>query len=397
MNTGIHSNTNPQQLLGDAIAALRARKPENAALMAREAVTLGLDDTTVWGVIALANRNMGDYEAAHDAADRAIAHDARNARACVVKGDAFYAQKNPKAAAAFYQRGLTLSPLHPDMVQEIRVEFLRAQTRLYELQTAFSEHMTQQVQPLFDDEESCTPRMRSALDLLLGKRRLYYPQPRHIMFPGLPLHDFYPRDLFPWIADLEARTPEIQAELAALMAEGRSFDPYLTEQTERPIFDAHGMTNNDDWGALYLWRNGASVQENQALCPVTTDVMNSLPLVFSGQRCPNILFSRLKAGATIPPHHGMINTRLIGHLPLVIPSDCGFRVGSETRSWVEGEAFLFDDTLEHEAWNRSDEDRIVLIFEVWKPELTTAEQELVSCMLTAVDSYGNEDAGPALN
>ena len=397
MNTGIHSNTNPPQLLGDAIAALRARKPENAALMAREAVTLGLDDTTVWGVIALANRNMGDYEAAHDAADRAIAHDARNARACVVKGDAFYAQKNPKAAAAFYQRGLTLSPLHPDMVQEIRVEFLRAQTRLYELQTAFSEHMTQQVQPLFDDAESCTPRMRSALDLLLGKRRLYYPQPRHIMFPGLPLHDFYPRDLFPWIADLEARTPEIQAELAALMAEGRSFDPYLTEQTERPIFDAHGMTNNDDWGALYLWRNGASVTENQALCPVTTDVMNSLPLVFSGQRCPNILFSRLKAGATIPPHHGMINTRLIGHLPLVIPSDCGFRVGSETRSWVEGEAFLFDDTLEHEAWNRSDEDRIVLIFEVWKPELTTAEQELVSCMLTAVDSYGNEDAGPALN
>ena len=83
MNTGIHSNTNPQQLLGDAIAALRARKPENAALMAREAVTLGLDDTTVWGVIALANRNMGDYEAGHDAADRATAHDARHARACV--------------------------------------------------------------------------------------------------------------------------------------------------------------------------------------------------------------------------------------------------------------------------------------------------------------------------
>jgi aspartyl/asparaginyl beta-hydroxylase (cupin superfamily) len=58
---------------------------------------------------------------------------------------------------------------------------------------------------------------------------------------------------------------------------------------------------------------------------------------------------------------------------------------------------LFDDTLEHEAWNRSDEDRIVLIFEVWKPELTAAEKELVSCMLTAVDNYGNEDAGPALN
>ena len=79
--------------------------------------------------------------------------------------------------------------------------------------------------------------------------------------------------------------------------------------------------------------------------------MNALPLVFSGQRCPNILFSRLRPGAKIPPHNGMINTRLIGHLPLIIPEDCGFRVGNSTRTWNVGEAFLFDDTIEHEAWN----------------------------------------------
>ncbi|MEC7095193.1 MAG: tetratricopeptide repeat protein, partial [Pseudomonadota bacterium] len=153
MTTGTQSSTNPQQLLGDAIAALRATQPENAVLLARQAVELGLDDTTVWGVIALASRNMGDYDAAHEAADRAIAHDARNARAFVVKGDAFFAQNNPRAAAAFYQRALTLSPLHPEMVQEIRVEFLRAQTRLQDLQTAFSDHMTREVQPLLDDTD----------------------------------------------------------------------------------------------------------------------------------------------------------------------------------------------------------------------------------------------------
>jgi aspartyl/asparaginyl beta-hydroxylase (cupin superfamily) len=116
--------------------------------------------------------------------------------------------------------------------------------------------------------------------------------------------------------------------------------------------------------------------------------MNALPLVFSGKRCPNVLFSRLKAGATIPPHNGMINSRLIGHLPLIIPDDCGFRVGNQTRQWALGEAFLFDDTIEHEAWNHSSEDRFVLIFEVWKPELNEAEQELITRMLTAVDSYG---------
>ena len=378
--------TDPQQCLGEAIVTLRDNQPNTARDLAQRAVELGLDDTTVWGVIALANRDLADYENAHLAADRAIARDPRNARAYIVKADAFYAQNNMKAAAAFYRQALMINPLHPDMVQEIRVEFLRAQTRVQELQQAFADHMTREVQPLLDEPES-TSRMQEAVDLLLGKRKQYYPQPRHIMYPGLPIHEFYPRDPFPWLEALEAKTEAIQAELQNLISGGTEFNPYLESNTDRPAFDSHGMADNDDWGALYLWRNGEPVPENQALCPVTTEAMNALPLVFSGQRCPNILFSRLRPGAKIPPHNGMINTRLIGHLPLIIPEDCGFRVGNSTRTWNVGEAFLFDDTIEHEAWNNSSEDRFVLIFEVWRPELTEAEQRLSTRMLTAVDSY----------
>ena len=378
--------TDPQQCLGEAIVTLRDNQPDTARDLAQRAVELGLDDTTVWGVIALANRDLADYENAQMAADRAIARDPRNARAYIVKADAFYAQNNMKAAAAFYRQALMINPLHPDMVQEIRVEFLRAQTRVQELQQAFADHMTREVQSLLDEPES-TPRMQDAVDLLLGKRKQYYPQPRHIMYPGLPIHEFYPRDPFPWLEALEAKTDAIQAELQNLISAGSEFNAYLESNTERPAFDSHGMADNDDWGALYLWRNGEPVPENQALCPVTTEAMNALPLVFSGQRCPNILFSRLRPGAKIPPHNGMINTRLIGHLPLIIPEDCGFRVGNSTRTWNVGEAFLFDDTIEHEAWNNSTEDRFVLIFEVWRPELTEAEQRLSTRMLTAVDSY----------
>ena len=378
--------TDPQQCLGEAIVTLRDNQPDTARDLAQRAVELGLDDTTVWGVIALANRDLADYENAQMAADRAIARDPRNARAYIVKADAFYAQNNMKAAAAFYRQALMINPLHPDMVQEIRVEFLRAQTRVQELQQAFADHMTREVQSLLDEPES-TPRMQDAVDLLLGKRKQYYPQPRHIMYPGLPIHEFYPRDPFPWLEALEAKTDAIQAELQNLISTGSEFNAYLESNTERPAFDSHGMADNDDWGALYLWRNGEPVPENQALCPVTTEAMNALPLVFSGQRCPNILFSRLRPGAKIPPHNGMINTRLIGHLPLIIPEDCGFRVGNSTRTWNVGEAFLFDDTIEHEAWNNSTEDRFVLIFEVWRPELTEAEQRLSTRMLTAVDSY----------
>ena len=132
------------------------------------------------------------------------------------------------------------------------MEFLRAQTRLQDLQTAFSDHMTREVQPLLDDTDRCTPRMQGAVDLLLGKRRLYYPEPRHIMVPDLPIHEFYPRDHFPWLEELESKTSVILDELNALITHGTSFDPYLTKSNERPVFDTHGMAGNDDWGAFYF-------------------------------------------------------------------------------------------------------------------------------------------------
>jgi aspartyl/asparaginyl beta-hydroxylase (cupin superfamily) len=107
---------------------------------------------------------------------------------------------------------------------------------------------------------------------------------------------------------------------------------------------------------------------------------------------PSILFSVLRPGAHIPAHNGFVNTRLICHLPLVVPPGCAFRVGNETREWVEGKAWLFDDTIEHEAWNRSGETRVVLLFEVWRPELGEEERRLVAAMFEAIDAQGGARA-----
>jgi aspartate beta-hydroxylase len=101
-----------------------------------------------------------------------------------------------------------------------------------------------------------------------------------------------------------------------------------------------------------------------------------------------VLFSLLRPGARIPPHHGFTNARLICHLPLIVPPQCALRVGNETRSWTEGEVVLFDDSIEHEAWNSSNEPRIVMIFDVWRPELSAEERDLVAAVLAAVDSFG---------
>ncbi|HEY0436794.1 MAG TPA: aspartyl/asparaginyl beta-hydroxylase domain-containing protein, partial [Phenylobacterium sp.] len=84
---------------------------------------------------------------------------------------------------------------------------------------------------------------------------------------------------------------------------------------------------------------------------------------------------------------GVNNARLIVHLPLVVPPGCGFRVGGTTRQWEPGRAFVFDDTIEHEAWNDSDEPRAVLILDTWNPHVTPPERELVSALTEGVDEF----------
>jgi aspartate beta-hydroxylase len=99
-----------------------------------------------------------------------------------------------------------------------------------------------------------------------------------------------------------------------------------------------------------------------------------------------------KPKTRIPAHSGVSNMRTIIHLPLIVPEGCGFRVGGETRTWQEGEAFAFDDTIEHEAWNDSDQLRAVLIFDVWNPYISVAERDLIRLMFDASDASG---LGPA--
>jgi len=107
------------------------------------------------------------------------------------------------------------------------------------------------------------------------------------------------------------------------------------------------------------------------------------------------MFSILRPRTRIPPHTGVANTRLVLHLPLIVPEECGFRVGGETRQWREGEAWVFDDTIEHEAWNNSDKPRAVLICDVWSPRISGEERELIGRLLAALDrlSGGAEGSG----
>jgi len=124
-----------------------------------------------------------------------------------------------------------------------------------------------------------------------------------------------------------------------------------------------------------------------ARCPRTVEALSHAPQVDVAGRGPTAFFSILDAFTHIPPHTGVTNTRLTVHLPLIVPPQCSFRVGGETREWVPGQAWVFDDTIEHEAWNRSDVPRAVLIFDIWNPLLSPAERDLMRAAIETVGIY----------
>ena len=108
-------------------------------------------------------------------------------------------------------------------------------------------------------------------------------------------------------------------------------------------------------------------------------------------RTPTAMFSLLKPKTRIPPHCGVSNVRLVTHLPLIVPPDCGFRVGNDIREWVPGQAWVFDDTIEHEAWNDSDQLRVILMFDIWHPQLTSAERAMITAMSRGIKEFSQAE------
>lgn len=162
-----------------------------------------------------------------------------------------------------------------------------------------------------------------------------------------PQIQFYEVADFPFVPALEANWPSIRAELEQLQS--KHFIPW----SERYLYQ-------DGWTTFGLYAFGIRIEKNCQLCPRTATLIESIPnLITAG-------FSALGPHTHIAPHAGYPDGVLRCHLGLSVPAACGIRVGDAVRHWQEGHCLIFDDTFEHEAWNRSDETRIVLLLD-FKP------------------------------
>jgi aspartate beta-hydroxylase len=361
----------------------------------RRAIAADPHAPELWLNLARTARVVADDTGEQAALEGALAIDRRHFLALVRMAELFERQGRSAAAAERWSGVIAVAPMLDQRSPAIEAMLDHARAYVARQHASFADAIEAGLAEARSAvDSSARRRFDAGMDHLLGRRQLYRNECHGLHFPFLPADEFFPRSHFPWFDRLEAHTAGIRGELEALIAaDAPDFLPYVSMEPGTPANRWTSLDGKLDWSALHLWKNGV---RNDAACqraPRTTAVVEALPIARIAGRAPTIFFSLLRPGTHLPPHTGVSNIRTIIHLPLVVPEGCTFRVGGETRAWREGEAWAFDDTIEHEAWNRSGQIRAVLIFDVWNPHLTETERELLRAFYPVADRAGYDGRG----
>lgn len=375
----------PRALNTLALKALRDGDPTAARAMLDRAGVAAPGVAAIRLNLADACRAQGDRAAELAALEAALAIDPYLTPALIRRAQALEAAGDPRAVAAWKAVLATTppSPQRPPALATVLAHGQRVVARDADAMAAAIGPALAAARALHPD---CA-RAAHAIDHMLGRRRIFTPQPTGLHVPGLPADEFFALEHFPWIDALESAASAIAAEGAALLAAGgEGWAPYVAYAPGAPVNQWAELNHSARWGAQFLWRDGRPNIALQARCPATTTALGALPQLDIPGRGPTAFFSLLAPRTRIPPHTGVTNARAIVHLALDVPPGCGFRVGSDTREWRAGAAWAFDDTIEHEAWNESGRPRLVLILDVWNPYLSEDDCQLLRALFPALDA-----------
>jgi len=364
----------------------RGATDQAQALFSR-ATTVDPRHPTLWANLASSLKILGRRADEIDAIEKALALEPRHVSALLQKGAYLEETGDPRNAARTYQNVLACLPPGMDVPPNIKDAVAHAKAMVDADLASLGALLEEPLARIRERHGGARQRrVDLCLDTLMGKRRTYHSQPTWMYFPELPAIEFFERSESPWLDAIEAAAPEIRSELLrVLVADRDGLQPYIDFPDGLPVDQFRELNRSRRWSAYFLWNQGDAVPGHIARCPVTARVLETAPRCRIERRAPTAFFSILDPNTRIPAHTGVTNTRCTVHLPLVVPPDCGFRVGATTREWVPGKAWMFDDTIDHEAWNLSDTPRAILIFDVWNPLLTAAERDMIQ---TATEIYG---------
>jgi aspartate beta-hydroxylase len=379
------ADARPPDLIGAAQAALQRGDRQAALSLLREAEAAAPQDKALKMQRAMVCRALGDLAGALSALDEALALDPYDFVALLSKGALLERTAGERAATAIYKNALLIAPPEDELAPPLRAPTARAREVVARTRDALEAHLKARTDAVQTDVSDATRRrFDESLAIFSGRTKVYVQEPLLLNYPRLPAIPFYDRSLFSWLDELEAATNTIRGELeVALEAAKSDFAPYIAYPKGAPVNQWGELNHSPRWSSLHLWRDGVRQDEACRICPKTTALLETLPLSDQPGYAPTAMFSALDAKTHIPAHTGSTNVRLLCHLPLILPGPARFRVGAETREWKMGQAWVFDDTIEHEAWNDADELRVILIFDVWNPFIDEGERALVRALLAA--------------
>ena len=344
--------------------------------------------------LAAVLRALGERDEELAVLERALTVDPRHLIVLLQKGALLELMGKPRAAAVIYRRALeTLSP-GAQLQGPIAAHVAHARQHVLRNSENIAALLEQRLGPLRGGQGApgALLRVERALARMLGRKDIYSPRPTLMYFPFLRNYEFHPREDFPWLEALEAAGPAIRQEvLAVLAADQQGLTPYIAYPQGLPLDQWRELNHSRRWSAYFFWKDGQREEEHCRRCPATVSALEQTPQVDIPSRGPTAFFSILDARTHIPAHTGSTNARLTVHLPLILPGSCRFRVGAETREWRLDEAWVFDDSIEHEAWNDADALRAILIFDVWNPQLTALERDLVREAMVVFADYNRPE------
>jgi aspartate beta-hydroxylase len=345
---------------------------------------------SLWSNLAASLNALGQQQAELEAIEKALALEPRHLSSLLQKGALIESRGDPRNAARTYRNALATIPAGATPPAAVTAMIARAREAVRADDSSLAAAIEERLAGIRDQHGGGRfRRVDRCIEILAAQRKRYIPDPTFMYFPEIPAVEFFDRGDFPWLDEIEAGTEVIRAELTTvLVADRAGLEPYIAyPEKGLPLDQWKELNQSRRWSAYFLWNQSVPQAGHLARCPRTAALLAKAPQCDVAGRGPTAFFSILEPGTHIPPHTGVTNTRLTVHLPLIVPPNCSFRVGSESREWVPGKAWVFDDTIEHEAWNRSDAPRAVLIFDIWNPFLTRAEQDLIRAATEVVVSY----------
>jgi len=380
----------PQALFHLGRYALSRKNPVRARDLFEQAANADPNSPVLPLNLSYAWRDLGDGQREMDAIVRALTIDPYFVPALLAKGQLLERSGQVRKASQVYKNLLLIAPPENEIPPDLQEPLRHAREIVRENTLALEKLLASRLEAVRHRHANETlNRFDECVDIALGKKKAFTQQPSMLLFPQLPAIQFYDDALFPWLKDLEAASGAIREELVAVMQEdSEGFRPYVSHPDGSPLNQWKELNKSPRWSTYFLWKDGVRMDDACARCPRTAAVSEAIPVLDDTPNFgPTIMFSVLAPRTHIPPHSSVTNARLVTHLPLIVPEGCRFRVGNETRPWREGKAWVFDDTFDHEAWNDSDDYRVILMIDVWNPYLTLAERELVSTLLNGIRDY----------